>query len=282
MRWVFVLGLGGIGLFLVWGGIFGVRQQQALQRRGIRTTGTVVDVVPSGSRVIRYNPVVEFTGADGRSRRFEDSYTSAAKESDVEKGKPVDVIYVADDPSNAAIAGAEQSLSGSIAAAVLGLMFLAPLLLLTNPQRAMDVAGSLRWVGVFIITATGLALFVSGAVWGARRYLLLHSGARAEGAVLNYVPAARGSDSIAVIGFKSSDAVQHQFAASTFTKYKDGARLEVIYQPDNPSAAVVNDFQQFWLGPVVTTLFGLFFLLLGGLAYLFVRNAVVPSVTPSS
>lgn len=282
MKWIYFLVFGVIGLLLLWGGVFGVKKQFALQRQGVRAKGIVVDVVRSGSRVITYLPIVEFTGADGKSHRFEDSRASAARESDVEKGKAVDVLYVADDPSNAVIAGSEQSISGSVAAAVLGLMFLAPLVLLINPQRGMNLVGSLRWLGVIIIAGTGLAFFVSGAIWGARRYLLLHSGARAEGAVLNYLPAARGSGSIAVIGFKAGDTQQHQFAASTFAKYKDGARLEVIYKPDDPSVAVVNDFQQFWLGPLATTLFGLFFLLFGALAYVFLKDAVVAAVTPSS
>ncbi len=273
MRWIFLLVPGGFGLLLVWGGVFGVMQQRALQRRGVHAKGIVVDVVRSRSRVVTYHPVVEFTGSDGKSHRFENSYSSATHESDVEKGKPVDVLYVADDPSNAVIGRSAGSISGSVAAAVLGLIVLALLMFFSNPQRGMSVVGSLRWVAVALIAGTGLAFFVSGSIWGARRYLLLHSGARAEGAVLNYLPAARGSGSMAVIGFKAGDAQQHQFAASTFAKYKDGARLEVIYKPHDPSVAVVNDFQQFWLGPLATTLFGLFFVFLGWLAYVFLKDA---------
>lgn len=274
MRWVILLIPGSLGLLLVWGGVVGVLNTWALQRRGLPAAGIVVGTARSGSRSITYNAVVEFNAADGNRHRFEMA-TGKYDSSEVEMGKTVEVVYDAANPSRA-VAGSVGSISGSVVMAIIGLAILGALVTMTSSrERAMNVAGSLRWVAVAIVALVGLALFLSGASWSAKRYLLRQGGMRAEGAVLDYLPAARGSGEMVVVGYSAADGQRHQFAVSTFRRYKDGVRLEVIYRPDDPSTAVVNDFQQFWLGPLAVTLLGLFFLGLAALAWVFVKDAVV-------
>ena len=274
VRWVILAIPGALGLFLIWGGIVGAIDTRALQRRGVQTKGTVVGAARSrGSRTIRYYPVVEFTGADGQSHRFETATDSKTTEDEVERGKSLDVVYVADNPARAVIAGTEGSMSGSMTMAIFGLAILGAIGTMTRSREsAFAIAGSLRWVAVVILGAAGVGLLVSGVVWSARRYLFLHGGARAEGTVVNHLPAARGGGAVAVFSFKSADGGQHQFAASELTSYEEGARVEVVYEPDQPSKAAVHDFQQFWLGPLAVTLLGLLVVSLAAATWVFVKG----------
>lgn len=280
VRWVILAIPGALGLLLVWGGIVGAINARAMHSRGVRTKGTIVDATRSASRrIATYNPVVEFTAADGKNHRLEISSGAKSSADDVEVGKSVDIVYVADNPALAVAAGSEGSIPGSITMAGFGLLILGAIAAFTRSREsAFAMAGSLRWAGVAIVAATGVALLVSGAVWSARRYLFLHGGVRAEGTVLNHLPAARGGGFLAVFAFKGADGQQHQFAASELKAYKEGARVEVVYKPDDPSKAVVHDFQQFWLGPLAVTLMGLFFVGLAALAWVFIKDAVFPIV----
>lgn len=277
VRWVIIAIPSAIGLLLVWSGVAGVINARALQSRGVRTKGTIVGAVRmTGTRTITYNSVVEFTGSDARSHRFELYTGSGVTEDEVEKGKSVDVVYDADNPERAVIAGSEGSIPGSMATATFGLLLLGGLVAMTRSREsAFAVAGSLRWVAFAIAAAVGVGFLASGAVWGARRFLFLRGGVRAEGIVVNHLPAARGGGFMAVFAFKSANGEQHQFAASELTPYKEGALVEVVYAPDDPSRAFVHDFQQFWLGPLAVTLLGLFCAGLAALTWAFVKDVKI-------
>jgi hypothetical protein len=124
MRWFYLLLLCGAGLFLLVVAVTSGARRRALQRRGVRAKGTVVEIFKDPSRHgATYYPVVEFPAADGRTRRFQSS--SGSSQPEYEKGSRVDVIYDRDDPSVAEFAGFEAAWGGTIAAAVLGVICLA-------------------------------------------------------------------------------------------------------------------------------------------------------------
>jgi len=265
---LYIYVLAAFGLFCVWGGVTGLWSSYALQRRGVRAKGVVVDSVGSGARSFRYYPVIEYPAADGKSHRFQ------AWSGSTEKGTAADVIYLADDPAVAKVAGSEKLVSGSVAVVILGLVLLAPLSLLFIPGSAPGSADFLgrfvtaaKWFAVVLIAGTGLAFFAYGATWGVKRYVLLRTGVRGEGTVVDYVTTRNSA--APVIEFTANDGQTHRFVATTGAKYPDHAHLEVIYNPDDPSVAALTEFQHFWLGALVTTGFGLFFLFFGALAYRF-------------
>jgi hypothetical protein len=91
-----------IGIAFAAAGIYGMVYNRRLQRRGARTTGSIVDVErrfdPSPGAGTIYHPVLEFRTADGAQVRAVASEGSSALPT---IGKQVPVLY---DPGNPSVA----------------------------------------------------------------------------------------------------------------------------------------------------------------------------------
>ena len=118
-------------------------------------------------------------------------------------------------------------------------------------------------------------------MWGARRAILLGTGVHTQGKVVDFASTTRGVPTpIPVLAFTATDGKPYRIVASTSGDYKKDERLEVVYHAAQPASALVNDFQQLWLGPLALTLFGAFFAGFGALAYCFLKG-VPPMQLPS-
>ena len=134
MKWIALLIVGGVGLFLfVIGCVMGY-QNYVLSRDGVRTQGHVVEVErrestdDDGRTSVFYYPVVEFWSAGEKRHRFT-SIDGSRRVANYEVGETVSVFY---DPGNPAYYArladyydAEPSWVGPLVPGLFGFLFLA-------------------------------------------------------------------------------------------------------------------------------------------------------------
>ncbi len=137
MKWLVLIAFGGIGLATLAGGLLWGWNRLPLFQHGVHTTGTVAgqeetlstrsgsvsNRVASPFGVINYNPIVEFTDANGENFRFVGS-TGGGGRPVIETGSEVEVIYDPADPHQAQIASFKQFWLGPLVVTVCGLIFL--------------------------------------------------------------------------------------------------------------------------------------------------------------
>ena len=136
----------------------------------------------------------------------------------------------------------------------------------------------MKWMVLFILGGLGLAALIGGLIWGAKRYYISTSGLHAQGIVVeNYKSVSVNSDDsdrrsrssvsyYPVVEFQTGQGEKIRFQGSTGSGTPDfevGTPVEVIYKPQSPYEAQLAVFSQMWLGPVVVTVAGLIFLLMG-------------------
>lgn len=143
MKWMALLGFGGLGLVALVSGLLWGWNRYALSSAGLRTQGRVVenykavsttDSPPGGGSsgqirnkytYVSYYPVIEFATERGETVRFRGSTGSGVPE--YEPGAPVEVVY---DPA--------------------------------NPHKAQMTAFSQQWLGPLVVTGVGLLLLILG------------------------------------------------------------------------------------------------------------------------
>lgn len=119
----------------------------------------------------------------------------------------------------------------------------------------------------------GLACTFGGAAWCLKRWKLRREAVRTEGIVIELsVGVDIPQTSWPIIEFTAEAGQTIRFrgsTGSTSSPYRPGQLVSVIYSRKNPSNAQIDNFEQFWLGPVSIVLFGLItlgaFLLFGEL-----------------
>ncbi len=127
MKWVCLLAFGGVGLGALVAGLVWGSKRYHLHKNGVPVKGTVVELTDStstdsdGKRSTSIYPVVEFTPADGRARRFRGSTGSSSPDYSV--GQSVNVVYHREDPDQAQLADFSQFWLGPVAITLFGLVF---------------------------------------------------------------------------------------------------------------------------------------------------------------
>jgi hypothetical protein len=92
-----------------------------LQGNGEKAQGVIVDIATWSGKHPDYHPIVEFTAADGKKYRMDTMRSFYAKE-EIKLGEKMELLYLRSNPSVSGLA--DDSIIGSIAAGVIGLMFL--------------------------------------------------------------------------------------------------------------------------------------------------------------
>jgi len=139
----------------------------------------------------------------------------------------------------------------------------------------------MRWIALLMFGGLGLASLVGGAWWGLERYQVVKDGVLVEGEVVAQAEHAstrpRGRFSsyrrtvtgyYPVVEFRTEDGATLRVEGSTGgggqAVLATGTRVPVLYRRDDPSDAVIVDFQQAWLGPLVLAVVGAVLLAMGG------------------
>ena len=141
----------------------------------------------------------------------------------------------------------------------------------------------MKWVALLMFGGVGLIAFIAGCVWGYQRFMLYRDGVSVQGVVVeNTQTRSRDKDGhtsvsyYPVVEFTAQGGEKHRFTGSTGSStpdYEAGAKVEVRYDPANPSRAQIADFVQFWLGPLGVGVFGFMFLAGGIGAFILIRGS---------
>jgi hypothetical protein len=139
--------------------------------------------------------------------------------------------------------------------------------------------GYLVWCAIFFAIAAGL--FVGSAYFAMSGNLLAAKGGQAPGYVIDMVKLPDSSRSRLkrsrdkggyrpIVRFTDNDGRMRQFESVVANKppaYAKGERVTVIYDPADPSDAMIDSFQERYLGSLTMGLFGTVMALFG-LAFL--------------
>jgi hypothetical protein len=133
-------------------------------------------------------------------------------------------------------------------------------------------------MALFAFGGFGLFALVIGVVWGLKKHELLRNGLRAQGTVVDQYKSVTTSAEEArtrtgpsvsyypVVEYRTAVGATIRFRGATGSgvpDYETGTPVTVAYRADNPYEAQILGFSQFWLGPVVVTVAGLLFFLMG-------------------
>lgn len=141
-----------------------------------------------------------------------------------------------------------------------------------------QAAGAL--VGV-VFTVVGIGALVGGIFWGMRTKAFIATAERAQGRVIELV-AKQDDDGTSYspkVQFTAKDGATIEFTSSISSRppsHQEGDVVGVLYQPDAPRNAKIDEFMELWFGPlIVGGVFGVVFSLVGILVTLSGIGAMV-------
>jgi hypothetical protein len=110
----------------------------------------------------------------------------------------------------------------------------------------------------------GLTCTICGTVWGIKRWRLRRNGARTIGMIVGFSRSGvlrRVAYFTPIVEFKTDAGNAIRFRGSTGQRsgspYQESQHVNVIYSRQYPWNAQIDNFEQFWLGPVAVGFFGL-------------------------
>ena len=123
-------------------------------------------------------------------------------------------------------------------------------------------------LAVLAIWASSAICFVGVFFHYKTASMFLEQGIKAEGTVVNYKKLSRGRSSVhkPVIQFSDRDSNQREFISEVggFEGfYTVGQKVEILYLPENPKRAVINDYRSLWMETTFNAGAGCFIFLLG-------------------
>jgi hypothetical protein len=137
----------------------------------------------------------------------------------------------------------------------------------------------MKWILLISFGAVGAAALWGGLAWGSKRYQLMSGHLTAQGKVVEqavHQPPAKklrrgerqeGAGYFPVVEFETPEGETIRFQGTTGGEGKPimetGTPVTVAYAAADPSNAMIVEFKQAWLGPLVLLVSGLVFLLMG-------------------
>jgi hypothetical protein len=140
-----------------------------------------------------------------------------------------------------------------------------------NPQRLLYWAPRL-FLGV------GVLIFVVGAVIGVFAYRFIAGSEEADGTVIDLKESYDSQDDTTVyypiVRFTTAEGRTVEFESNVSSSHDVGDRVEVLYDPDDPTDARLSGFFNLWFGSLAFGAVGIGFVAIG--AYI-VRRTRTPS-----
>lgn len=138
----------------------------------------------------------------------------------------------------------------------------------------------MKWIALLLFGTIGAATLIGGLYWASTRYTLMQHGTLTQGRVVGQQEQVSTSNEGRHLGYNETTTSYYpivEFAIANGEKMRvvgttgggegamleTGAEVNVIYDPADPSDALIADFQQAWLGPLVLSGVGAVFLLFG-------------------
>lgn len=135
-----------------------------------------------------------------------------------------------------------------------------------KPQVYKSNSKGLGIVG-FIFTMLGFLMLLGGGLWAQKTFSFKNQAQVVEGEVVALV-ANRGSDSTTYAPKYSFIVVGQQYTVISNTSsnpaaYSVGEKVSVLFDPSNPFEARIDSFMGLWFGPILISVMGSIFLLVG-------------------
>ncbi|WP_421780334.1 DUF3592 domain-containing protein [Kiloniella litopenaei] len=122
----------------------------------------------------------------------------------------------------------------------------------------------------YIFITVGLIALLSMGAWSYKTYQFIDTAHSAQGTVINLIQSRSTSSSSTSnsyvyrpeVSFKTLTGDEIIFQSSTGSNppaYKKGESVSILYEPENPQDAKINDTLSLWFSPVILGLVGLIF-----------------------
>jgi hypothetical protein len=138
----------------------------------------------------------------------------------------------------------------------------------------------MKWILLIMFGTIGASALIGGLIWAAKRYTLTQDGVLTQGKVVEqnekvstsnigkeHIYNETHTSYYPVVELKTVQDKIIRFVGTTGGTGKaileTGTTVRVLYNPSEPSHAIIFDFTQAWLGPLVLSVVGFVFLLLG-------------------
>lgn len=141
----------------------------------------------------------------------------------------------------------------------------------------------MKWIVLILFGTVGAGALWGGLSWGLKRYQLMSRSVSASGRVVDQhvheAPAKRVGavyrqeppGIYPIVEFETREGETVRFQGTTGGQGKPvletGAEVTVAYDPLDPSDAMIAEFKQAWLGPLVLSVAGAVFLAFGVSGY---------------
>ena len=138
----------------------------------------------------------------------------------------------------------------------------------------------MKWIVLIMFGALGASALAGGLVWAAKRYALTQDGVMTQGRVVGQDEQVATSDEgrhhsynvthtsyFPIVEFKTAEGETIRFTGTSGgvgeALLDTGTQVNVIYRPADPADALIVEFTQAWLGPLVLSVVGTVFLIFG-------------------
>lgn len=271
MLLVGVVAFGFVGLVMLWGAWYLTKELRAFLPLSLPATGKVIEFKTEvskdsdGHKSVSYYPIIEFSTKDNQKVKFQSKL--AVDQYKYPVGESIKILYNRSNPDDARIDSFDNLWGTTILLVVMGVAFVSGALLVYFILYKEVEVGVLFIAGGF---AFAVGLLYAGGWWLSQDsiYLLKH-GVRTTGTVIDFNPAP-------LVEFTTKDGkiVKHQSnVSSTPPKYSQGDSVKILYDPNEPSRASIDSFDEMWLFASVMGGMGTIFLLACIYAiYLRIRN----------
>lgn len=131
----------------------------------------------------------------------------------------------------------------------------------------------MKWIALALFGSIGLIAFCVGLGWGWKHYQFSRHALEAPGVVVAWFDSTEST--YPEVEFTDQRGEKQRFRGSIGSSppdYAIGDRVKVWYDPEQPRQALIAEFTELWLAPLVTAGFGLAFLLAGIGSFFLVRS----------
>jgi len=126
----------------------------------------------------------------------------------------------------------------------------------------------------YIFISVGLITLLSMGTWGYVTYRFINTAHSTQGTVVNLIQSRSSSSSSTTnsyvyrpeVIFQTLTGEEITFQSSTGANppaYRKGESVSILYEPQNPQNARINDILSLWLGPIILGIVGLIFSVFG-------------------
>ncbi|NTW69756.1 MAG: DUF3592 domain-containing protein [Chlorobiaceae bacterium] len=127
----------------------------------------------------------------------------------------------------------------------------------------------------YLFTVLGIAMLLGTLYINESTRSFMSQAIKTEGTVVRLAESWSGGSTVShnssiyrpVVRFRDRNGLQHEFISSSGSNppsYLEGEKVELLYLPDKPENAQINEFVSLWAGSIILGGLGTLFLFVGG------------------